>query len=346
MLQARNLLGRKPTIRDVADAAGVSRAAVSLVLNNGEIRISDEKRQNIIKIAREMGYTPHAGARRLALRRLETLGLFLPSQLENLSEHDLFGITHAAAMAASERGYDLLLHFYELANKPSALMNIGRADGSIVVIGKRGGAELAEFCRQSGQPHVIIGGGPLTVKPENYVDVDIMSGTHAATTHLIELGHRHIGYIAHQAQTEKLNGYIIALTKAKIAIRKDWILETGYTENSMQATASAIAAMNPRPTSFVFTNDAMAIRMMKYLRDLGLHIPRDLSIIGFDNIETSALVSPALTTVGMPIHKLAQLAVSHLIALGEKRPVDSLHVMLSPELVIRESTGAPLNPSH
>jgi len=340
------LLRRKPTIRDVADAAEVSRAAVSLVLNGGQIRISDEKRQKIINVAREMGYTPHAGARRLALRRMETLGLFLPSQTENLSEHDLFGITHAAAMAASERGYDLLLHFYEVSNKPSALLNIGRADGSIVVIGKKSGAELTEFCHKSGQPNVIIGGGQLPIKPVNYVDVDVSSGANAATSHLIELGHQRIGYVAHQAQSEKLNGYIVALTRARMPVRREWIIETGYTDSNMQQTASAIAQMDPRPTALVFTNDAMAIRMMKYFRDLGLQLPRDLSIVGFDNIETSALVSPGLTTVGIPIQKLADLAVTQLIALVEKRPLQPLQSMLSPELVVRESTAVPLNPPH
>lgn len=341
MLQTNHLTGRRPTIRDVADAAGVSRAAVSLVLNGGAIRITDEKRQKIISTAREMGYTPHAGARRLALRKMETLGLILPSQTENLSEHDLFGITHAAAMAASAGGYDLLLHFYESSNYPAAVRSIGRADGSILVVSKQRGSELVDLWNRSGDPHVIIGGGQLSVKPEHYVDVDVSSGIQDAVTHLRQLGHERIGYVAHQAQSEKLNGYIVALTKARLPVRKEWILETGYTESNMRKTAELIAGMDPRPTSLIFTNDSMAIRVMKYLRDSGLQIPRDISVVGFDNIETAGLVSPGLTTIGMPIQKMAELAVNQLIAMVEKRTVQNLQTMLSPELVVRESTTAP-----
>ncbi|HMO51622.1 MAG TPA: LacI family DNA-binding transcriptional regulator [Kiritimatiellia bacterium] len=341
-MPARNLGPKtKPSIRDVAEAAGVSRAAVSLVLNGGPIRIGQEKRQRIIDVAREMGYTPHVGARRLALRRMETLGLVLPTQPEALSEYNLFELTHAIAIAAREHSYDLLLHFYDPAEQAMPPDITGRADGSILVLGRKEGANLPAQWAESRHPHVIIGGGFFLRKPDNYVDLDVATGLMIATRHLIQAGHRRIAYVSHTEQSEKLNGYIIAMTKAKIPIRKEWILEIGFTEKALQETAESIHRMDPRPTALVFTSDAVAIRMMRIFRELGVRIPHDLSVTGFDNIETAGFVTPGLTTVRVPTRKIADLAVRHLVGLVEKNVTRQMQTMLSAELVVREST-APL----
>ena len=329
----------KPSIRDVAAAAGVSRAAVSLVLNDGNIRIGKEKREKIIQVARELGYTPHVGARRLALRRMETLGLVLPTQPEALSEYNLFELTHAIAEAAAQLKYDLLLHFFDSTGTQALPGTPDRVDGSIVVLGRKESTDLPARLTAIHHPNVIIGGGFFIQKPEHYVDMDVATGLMVATRHLIQLGHRNIAYVSHSEQSEKLNGYIVALTKSKIPIRKELIIDVGFTEKALQETALKIKAMRPRPTGLVFTNDAIAVRMMRFFREIGLKIPTDLSITGFDNIETASFVTPGLTTVKVPTRKIADLAVIHLIGLVEKKPPRKLQSMLPADLVIRESTG-------
>ncbi|HMP90545.1 MAG TPA: LacI family DNA-binding transcriptional regulator [Kiritimatiellia bacterium] len=335
----------KPSIRDVAAAAGVSRAAVSLVLNDGNIRIGKEKRETIIRVARELGYTPHVGARRLALRRMETLGLVLPTHPEALSEYNLFELTHAVAEAAREFKYDLLLHFHDSSSDDTMPNTPDRADGSIVVLGRKDSSNLPARLAARHHPSVIIGGGFFVQKPEHYVDMDVATGLMIATRHLIQLGHRDIAYVSHSEQSEKLNGYIVAMTKAKIPIRKELIIDVGFTEKALQETALKIKAMNPRPTGLVFTNDAIALRMMRFFREIGMRIPHDLSITGFDNIETASFVTPGLTTVKVPTRKIADLAVSHLVGLVEKKPPRKLQTLLPADLVIRDSTGPAPTPS-
>lgn len=334
----------KPSIRDVAEAAGVSRAAVSLVLNGGEIRISPEKRQKIIDVARQMNYTPHVGARRLAIRRMETIGLVLPAQPAAISEYNLFELTHAVAECASEHDYDLLLHFFDPTTGQSMPGTPGRVDGSIVVLGRKDSTDVPARLTAIGHPNIILGGGFFVQKPDNYVDMDVATGLMVATRHLIQLGHRHIAYVSHTEQSEKMNGYIVALTKAKIPIRKEWIIEIGFTEKALHEAALAIKNMNPRPSGLVFTSDAIAVRMMRFFREIGLRIPHDISITGFDNIETASFVTPGLTTVRVPTRRIADLAVRHLVGVIEKKVAHRLQSMLSAELVVRESTGpAPQN---
>jgi LacI family transcriptional regulator len=334
----------KPSIRDVAAAAGVSRAAVSLVLNGGNIRISKEKRQRIIDVARDLGYTPHVGARRLAIRRMETLGLVLPTQADALSEYNLFELTHAIAAAAREHNYDLLLHFFDPGGNQPLPGTPGRVDGSIVVLGRKETSDIPAKFEAIQHPHVVIGGGFFVQRPEHFVDMDVSTGLMVATRHLIQLGHRNIAYVAHGEQSEKLNGYIVALTKARVPIRKEYILEIGFTENALQEAARTVMAMNPRPTGLVFTSDAIAVRMMRVFREQGVRIPADLSVTGFDNIETASFVTPGLTTVRVPTRKIADLAVRHLVGIVEKQPPRRLQSLLPAELVIRESTGSLLGP--
>lgn len=341
MASEKKPIKSKPSIKDVAAAAEVSRAAVSLVLNGGEIRISAEKRQRIIDVAREMNYTPHVGARRLAIQRMETLGLALPAQPASISEYNLFEMTHAVAECAREHNYDILLHFFN-PEDTEAVMNItGRVDGSIIVLGRKESSDLPARLDSVGHPHIILGGGFFAKRPENYVDMDVATGLMVATRHLIQLGHKNIAYVSHTEQSEKLNGYIVALTKAKIPIRKEWILDVGFTEKALQEAALKIKNMDPRPTGLVFTSDAIAIRMMRYLREAGLRMPQDMSVTGFDNIESASFVTPGLTTVRVPVRKIAEISVRHLVGVVEKQPSRSLQTMLTAELVVRESSGPP-----
>lgn len=329
----------KPSIRDVAEAAGVSRAAVSLVLNGGQIRIGDEKRQRIIEIARKMNYRPHLGARRLALRKMETLGLAMPDQASGLSDFEMFELTQHIALSARENNYDLLLHFYDAAEVPTVAQTEDRCDGSILVLGHQHEAEMISVWTNSAQPHVVVGGGRLPLKPQHFIDLDIAAGVEAATTHLIALGHRDIAYLASFPQTEKMNGYLAAMKRAKIPVRQELVMEIGFTEAALRKSAAAIAAIQPRPTGLVFTSDAVALRMMRIFRETGLSIPGDFSMVGYDNIETSSFVVPGLTSVRVPTQKMAEAAVNQLIALIEKKTVVPLQSLLPTELVIRDSTA-------
>ncbi len=338
MTADRNKNPSKTGIRDVAEAAGVSRTAVSLVLNDEPIRISDEKRKRIIEVARAMNYVPHIGARRLAIRRTETLGLVLPAQASAFTDEDVFDFTHHCAAIASESGYDLLIHFYDNAEHEKSARTADRADGSIVVLSRDEGPAVADIWAAAPQPHIIIGGGGYASPPAQFVDIDIASGIAATTRHVIQLGHRNIAYINSASRSEKINGYLVALTRAGLPVRREWIFESGLSDAALNKTADDLLAMPERPTALVCTSDALAARMMRMLRARGFDLPRDFSITGHDNLDIANLVEPGLTSARMPVRRMARLAVAQLIALVEKQPVRALQTTLSAELVPRAST--------
>ncbi len=327
------------SIKDVAAAAGVSRAAVSLVLNNGKIRISDEKRERIIRVAKEMGYTPHVGARRLAIRKMETIGLVFAENPDALSQLYLFELTHTIAAEAKKHGYDILINFFNPEDENDLPTTPGRVDGSLMVVGRNINPDVFTQLTKVDHPFVVIGGGFLTPKPTNFVDVDVSTGMMIATRHMLQLGHRRIAFVAGARSEDKLNGYIVALTKAKVPIHPEYIIDSARTDFDIERTVQTLINMEKPPTAIVTTNDWLAIRMIRTLRDHNVNVPQQVSVTGFDNTETAGYVTPAMTTVRVPGSKIADIAVKHLVGMIDRTVDKPIQVMLPAELVIRESTA-------
>jgi len=329
----------KISLRDVAAAAGVSRAAVSLVLNNGQIRISDAKRRLITDTAQRLGYQPHTGARRLALRRMETLGLVFPYDPEALSQLFLFELTRQIAMAAKAHHYDILIDFFHSSHPDSLSVDPGRTDGTILVIDRTTPAAIFTRLEQGQHPHVVFGGGFMKRQPEAFVDTDVRGGTRTATRHLIDLGHRTIAFLAGIPSAEKHEGYAEALQTAGLRVERDLHVPCGLAEVSIDQALEKLMARRARPTAIVATNDTLAIRVIKLLQRRGLQVPRDLSVVGFDDIETASLVLPSLSTVRIPLPQMADAAVHNLVERVENRRRDGLRDILPCELIVRDSTG-------
>lgn len=334
-------LKKKISIKDVAEAAGVSRAAVSLVLNNGNIRISDEKRQRIIQVAKELGYTPHAGARRLALQKMETIGLIFADELKALSNLYISEMTHAIAVEARRHGYDLLLNYFDPAHPDDFPTTPGRVDGSILVVDREVSTDFLERFELTRHPHVVVGGGFLRPKPVNFVDVDVSTGMMNATRHLLQLGHRHIAFLSGASSEDKLNGYIIALTKQRYPIQREYILDCDMTDAAIESTVDRMLAMDPPPTAIVTASDWLAIRVIRFLHERGIPVPGRMSVTGFDNVEIAGMINPPLTTIRVPGARIARLAVDQVVKLIDDPAAKSMQVMLPAELVLRKST-APL----
>lgn len=329
----------KISLRDVAEAAKVSRAAVSLVLNNGKIRISDDKRKLILDTARRLGYQPHTGARRLALRRMETLGLIFPYDPEALSQLFLFELTRQIAIAAKAHRYDILIDFFHSSHPDSLSVDPGRTDGTILVIDRTTPAEVFTRLERSQHPHVVFGGGFMKRKPASYVDSDVRNGTRLATRHLIDLGHRTIAFLAGIPSDEKYEGYTDALRAAGLRVERDLHVPCGLAETGIDAAVARLLARKARPTAIVATNDTLAIRTIKVLQRRRVAVPRDLSIVGFDDIETASLILPSLTTLRIPLHQMAEAAVHNLVERVEGRRLQGVSDVLPAELIVRDSTG-------
>jgi LacI family transcriptional regulator len=331
---------RDASIQDVADFAKVSRAAVSLVLNDKPIRISDEKRRAIKEAASRLGYKPHVGARRLIRQKMDTIGLIFPYDPAAMTELFVYELTRSITLAAKARNYDILLDLFHSGSPDVVSARPGRVDGSVLVWDGKSPEEVVEALERAG-PILVIGGGYMEREPNNFLDVDVTGGALAVVQHLINLGHKRIAFLAGIPSPQKFKGYQTALTQAKIGGNEDLVLDCGMAEPEVAVAVDRLLKCRPRPTAIVATNDTLAIRTIKVLLTRGLRVPQDISIVGFDDIETANLVMPSLTTVRIPLGELAEIAVSSLIRQIEHQDASHVRRMLPTKLVVRESSGPP-----
>jgi LacI family transcriptional regulator len=329
----------RTTIRDVARHAGVSVATVSKVLNN-RYGVAAATYTHVQKVIAELGYEASLVAQSLRNHRTNVIGI-LVADLEPFSTELLKG----AADAIRGTGFELVIYSAG-----------GRTD-------EHDGWERRYLSRLSG---TLIDGAILvtpTIIEVNYgapfvavdphtgtsqmptIDADNLRGAHLATEHLIELGHRRIAMLTgrHDLQSSHLRerGYRQALKKADLKIEERLIKPGEYHLEPSRNSARKMLSMPNPPTAIFAANDISAIAAMAVAAELGLRVPQDLSVVGFDNIPESALSSPALTTIEQPIRQMGHRAVEMLIELIRGQALAETHLTLDTRLVVRQSTAAP-----
>ncbi len=333
----------RTTIRDIADLAGVSIATVSRVLNDRP-DVAPDTRETVLQVVREHGFSRNPRARALSRGRTGFVGLTLP-----LIADAYFGpILSGASEALYEEDMRIILGptLHEHDREVSMLERLVReaTDGAILILPSESTEELRALQAQN-YPFVLV--DPLEPPPDGIPCVSAMhaSGAKQATEHLLALGHRRIGAIAGEegwyATEERLLGFRAALAGAGILpdpelLRySDWQMKGGE-----QAAEEILGHRNP-PTAIFGFNDNVAIGAMNAARRLGLHVPDDLSIVGFDDTNQSRIVWPQLTSVRQPLQELGRTGVSLLMRLLEGQRVEALRMELSTTLVVRASTAPP-----
>lgn len=343
----------RPTQRtrsaDVAREAGVSKTAVSFAFNNPS-RLAPDTATRIREVADSLGYRPHPVARMLTQGQTMTLGVLTPQALAVVFSNPFFGLFSAGvAGAAEELGYELL---FISPLKGSLALAMGRAtvDG-VVAIGLSGDHPEVEQIRTAGLPMVLVDADDL---PEHSsVVVDDEGGARAAAEHLIGLGHRELLIVALESghwsrrrrdgvPGRRLRGYAAAFRAAGLELPADRVVAgPASVEGGVTAFRSAWVR-GLRPTAVLAMSDAMAIGVMGAARELGLRIPNDLSVVGFDDIDVAAQIDPPLTTVHQPIRQKGREAVRLLLAaIAERDGGGPEHLRLATKLVLRGSTGPP-----
>lgn len=334
------------TISDVARRAGVSKATVSYVLNGREtsIRITEETRKRIHAAARDLNYHPNALARGLNHKRTHTIALVMQyarmfSGWSGFTNEMMRG----ASEAAFQHGYDLLLHTTDqpsVDQEVAALMD-GRADGALLL--RDVDDPLAEKLLRRKFPFVLM--FSRSENPELWqVDCDNVAGGRIATEHLIGLGHRRIlhlrGVERSSASRDRRAGYEQALRAAGIEPRQEWCVELAFAGASFEAVEDLLRAPD-RPTAVFAWSDEVAMRLMTLARGLGLRIPEELSVIGFDSTELCDHTDPPLTSVRQPICEMAAHALSLLIQRIRRAEVEERSKLFEPVLVERGSCAKP-----
>lgn len=327
------------TIKDVAQAANVSVASVSRVLNGRDI-VADETRAHILAVMKQLRYIPHVGARSLSTNLTSTVGVLLPDLYGEFFSEMIRGIDGAAR----SRGLQLLVASLrgdaEEAGAAIRAMR-GRVDG-LLVMSPHVDADCLSQNLPEHLPVVLLNSG-AGGNVYSSVSIDNYSAAYAMVGHLVGCGHRSIAFITGPALNfeaqERLRGYRAALANL-LPGAKEMVFEGDFSEQSGTAVGQALAKKRKRPGAVFAANDMMAIGAQLALIQAGFDVPRDIALAGFDDIPIARYVCPALTTVRVPIAELGAQALERLTGLiarsgsGEA----SAHT-LDAELVIRGSSG-------
>lgn len=335
------------TLTEVATRAGVSVMTASRALS-GEGYISEALKQKVVAAADSLGYLPNLSARVMRGKRTNILGLMV----NDLNSADVTAIVGEITNAARGRDKELLIYnMLDDNGRPrsggSVKLLSGVCDGLLML--QRVSDELLDILEKTPTPVVLVNywRTPTSlpvVRADNFVSA------RDAVRHLLQLGHRRIGFIGgtpYSGQSgERQRGYLAALAEQGITPPPEWV-ETGtFSQLSGLEAGRRLLALANRPTAIFAANDGMAFGVMDAARAMELSLPDELSVIGFDDIAAAAHTHPPLTTIGQPLQRLAEAAVHELLARIDKSPQRHSCIELPSEVVIRATTAAPANRPH
>ena len=332
----------KATIDDVAALAGVSMKTVSRVMNN-EPNVRPATRAKVQAAVAELNYHPNMSARSLAGNRSYLLGLLygIPSA------HYVLDIQEGVLDVCRPQGYELLVHPCNhqdpnLVDEVVDLVRNKRIDGIMVTPPISDQMALLNNLKKAGVPFVRV--APTESKNLSpYVETNDREATYDMTCKLIAMGHKRIGFICgdpdHRAVTLRYEGYKAALIENDIAINDEFVEQGTNRFDSGEVSARRLLAKKNRPTAIFAATDDMAAGAMMVAHQMGIKIPEELSVAGFDDTPVAHKIWPALTTVRQPIQQMAKKATELLIKQLRGKDVQLPASMLSSSLIMRESTG-------
>ena len=338
------VIARKtPTIQDVARHANVSAATVSRALSNPE-RVSEGTRARVEEAVRHTGYTINQAARSLRSRAAKTILMAMP----NIGNPFYSTILEAVVQEAAARGYGVLVAspFQGEAQWVAEYFSSNRIDGLLLFDGSFDSRELHTLLVNGGRLPLVVSYDELADPLVNVVMTDNQAAGERAVEYLISLGHREIGHVVGQSRNtlpnERLIGYRNAMARAGLPTRPEWVVQGDYSMGSGYRAAKSFLALGDRPSAIFAGNDEMSIGLISGLREGGVECPRDVSVIGFDDILVSAHYAPPLTTMRQPREQIGRRSTETLIDILEGAQSDRgpIRIVLKSELVVRESTRA------
>ncbi|ELI5378544.1 substrate-binding domain-containing protein [Vibrio parahaemolyticus] len=328
------------TMKDIAKLAGVSTSTVSHVINKTRF-VSEEISERVNNAVKELNYyAPSALARSLKVNRTKTIGMLVTT-----STNPFFGeVVKGVERSCYHKGYSLILCNTEGDNERmrqsiNTLLQ-KRVDGLILMCSSLEGERIDVFERYPDIPVVVMDWGPMLFTSDKIQDNSLRGG-YLAAKYLIDCGHTEIGCITgplikHQAQM-RYEGYKRAMNEAGLEFNANWIIESDFECEGGYQAFKKMAERGTLPSSIFVSNDMMAMGVINAANELGIKVPDDLSIIGYDDIHIAKFMSPSLTTIHQPKYRLGQAAVETLVRRLDDKSNEAQVVQLEPTLVVRNS---------
>jgi LacI family transcriptional regulator len=332
------------TLEDIAKKAGVSRSTVSRVINS-QPNVRPEVRERVWCIIEETGYQPNLAARSLASQRTNIIGLVIPRSVQGLFTDPFFPrLTQGIAQACNQHDYTLSLFLLHTEDEEKKLYpritRPGLMDGIIVQVGPMEDDLIPKLAETNGMPF-IVAGRPVNAPSASYVDVDNVTGSNNAVSHLIRLGYTRIGTVTGPLNTatgvDRLEGYRNALNERGFSVDEDLVVEGDFTESGSYFAAKRL--LQHKPEALFTASDMTAFGALRAIREVGLSVPDDIALISFDDIPAASSAEPPLTTVRQPIRRFGIQLVESLLDIIENGGYPPRRVVFDTKLVIRESCG-------
>ncbi len=334
------------SIKDIAKLLNVSVSTVSYAINGGPRTVSPEVKERVLDAARELGYRPNRLAKSMVTGRSRTIGVVPPEIVEDVLLSPYLQLAlNGIFNAAGSSHHDLIL-FTRLAGSghEEVLSTIldGRVDGAIFIAPNSTNRAVL-LAKELRIPCISLAGSEID--GVHTLSVANETGMKLAMKHLFDLGHRKIAHIAGrldmQDAIERLRTYSEFMSENRLSYHDSWVVKGQFhPDGGYTAMKSLLALPNP-PTAVVCANDDMAIGALRACQEMGVNVPSQMSICGFDQTSASELTIPPLTTVFQPIAEMGRYAVQSVLDLIDGKPVPR-HVTFEPTLVVRSSTTVPM----
>lgn len=328
----------RPTIIDVAERCGLSKATVSKALNNnaGSVLVSDRTRARVLRVAEELGYRASWKARVLTRKSSQMIGVLFSAHKAAVPRSVYWEVADCLEEQLAERGYSLtFVHAQEADSRLVEVLGDGRFDG-VISLGLIA-ASVLELMKHSGLPAVLI--NPAASDGWSRVELNDAQGMRLAMEHLLALGHRRIAYrgpraaMAHPSVVARYGVYAQSMRDAGLEVAPEFI---GTTEQFVAQLFDG----REKPTAIVDFEHWTAIQLLQQLWRRGARVPEDFSVVTFNDAHPVAEVIPPLTTVALPSRAMATRAVAMLAGLIGTEGAASETVLLDETLIVRESTAA------
>ncbi len=334
---------RIPTINDVAEAAGVSKRTVSRVINKSD-KVNAKTRARVEDVIRRLNFAPNRQARGLAARRSYLIGLVYDVPTLFIAD-----IQKGILNVCNESGFELVVHACHIEDEnmvDEVLQFVSRTnvDGLIVLPPVSDVEELASALNNASCPYVQFT-SQLSAEPWKQVVTNYLPAVTDMTAHLVGLGHRRFGFISgprdNTSSRKRQEAFVEALGQYGLKLSRALIVEGAFTYESGVRAAEKLLTREDRPTAIFAGNDEMAFGVMNVAHRMGLKVPDDLSVVGFDGTAFANFIIPSLTTIRRQANEMSQLGAQKLIArITEGRDAArAFETMVSPQFVPRDSTG-------